>query len=211
MPLLSGGTDQRLQSPPNSDQLELTIFGAGVGESILIHLGGQNWIVIDSLLYGHNENPPTLEYLHLLNLEPSVVLRLIVATHWHDDHIRGLRRILAAAPSSRFIASAALGKEEFIASVSQYESKHRLAAGSGVRELYEIQRSLGSRPVTRALQNRPVLFLPAGESGYGCNCTVTTLSPSDAQFQKFLEELTVLMPDLQQLRRRSYGQKLVTA
>jgi beta-lactamase superfamily II metal-dependent hydrolase len=206
LPLLSGGNDQRLQSPPNSDQLELTIFGAGVGESILIHLGGQNWIVIDSLLCGGNENPSALEYLHLLNLEPSVVLRLIVATHWHDDHIRGLRRILASAPNSPVVASAALGQEEFIASVSQYESRHRLSAGSGVRELYEIHRSLGSRPVRRAFQNRPVLFLAAAESGHGYDCTVTTLSPSDAQFQKFLEELTALMPELQQLRRRAIRQ-----
>jgi metal-dependent hydrolase (beta-lactamase superfamily II) len=179
---LSAGNEELLQTPPACDQLELTIFGAGVGESILIHLGGQKWVVIDSLLYKDNDEPPRLEYLRRLGLDPSVAIQLIVATHWHDDHIRGLRKMLAAAPNSPFVASAALGQEEFIASVSQYESGHRLTAGSGVRELYEIQRSLGSKPIRRAFQNRPVYVLKVVT---GTNAGSRACRPRTHNFKSF--------------------------
>jgi len=36
--------------PPEADVVEVSIFGPGKGESVLIHLGNGKWIMIDSCI-----------------------------------------------------------------------------------------------------------------------------------------------------------------
>ena len=34
--------------PPDSDEFEFTLIGPGYGESIILHLGGGVWVLVDS-------------------------------------------------------------------------------------------------------------------------------------------------------------------
>jgi glyoxylase-like metal-dependent hydrolase (beta-lactamase superfamily II) len=81
-------------NPPQDDELEISIFGLGYGESILIHLGRQEWMIVDSCIDHASKQPSSLKYLHSIGVDPSESVKLIVATHWHDDHIRGLATIV---------------------------------------------------------------------------------------------------------------------
>ena len=71
--------------PPQADQIEISLFGPGFGECCLIHLGSGQWVVIDSCLHSDTGEPAALYYLRQISVEPADTIRLIIATHWHDD------------------------------------------------------------------------------------------------------------------------------
>ena len=78
---------------PNSDEIEITVFGPGYGECIVIHIGSNKWIIIDSCLDDDGE-PAALSYLKSLDVQVHKDVVSVMVTHWHDDHIKGLSRII---------------------------------------------------------------------------------------------------------------------
>lgn len=83
-------------TPPGTGESELTLFGPGYGESIALHIGDGVWIVVDSCIDDEKE-PRALRYLEGLGLDPARAVALIVATRWHDDHIRGMAAVPGTA------------------------------------------------------------------------------------------------------------------
>ncbi len=194
--------------PPNPDQIEITLFGPGYGESVVVHLGNNQWVVIDSCIDSATQQPAPLAYFQHIGVKPEDAVRLIIATHWHDDHIRGLSRVLTKSKNARFCCSAALMHEEFLATVLNYEAKPAMALTSGLKEIFEVYRELESRskpeqiPI-HAISNRNVFSLQSEDSGHGFECRIWTLSPSDKQYQKFLYELKRLMPRVKETKKRA--------
>ena len=78
---------------PRLDEFEITTLGPGASseESIVIHLTGDEWIIIDSCMVGDKILP--LEYLHDIKVGYDKVTK-VICTHWHIDHIKGLPEIL---------------------------------------------------------------------------------------------------------------------
>ncbi|MBI1894644.1 MAG: MBL fold metallo-hydrolase [Candidatus Rokubacteria bacterium] len=99
--------------PPAPDEAEVSLFGPGIGESAVVHLGGGDWIVIDSCVETGTREPVAVKYLANLGLHSEHSLRLIIVSHWHDDHIRGISSVLQAAPHAVIACSAALNSDEF--------------------------------------------------------------------------------------------------
>lgn len=176
---------------PAEDQLEISLFGPGFGESAVIHVGSGNWVIIDSCVDRDTQEPASLLYLDRLGVDPGASVRLIVATHWHDDHIRGLARVFEACASAKLCASAALSRNEFVATIAPYDQRHRLKANAGVREIFDVMRiaAQSGRTIVRAMPNRLVLRLNANDLAHGAECQITTLSPSDKQFEKALSDI----------------------
>ena len=81
-------------SPPSAEQLEISVFGPGYGECIVVHLGHGDWLINDSCVDSTGE-PVALYYLRRIGVRVEDQVKLIVASHWHDDHVRGLREIVA--------------------------------------------------------------------------------------------------------------------
>lgn len=88
--------------PPHPDELEITTLGPGPssGESIVIHLKGDEWIIVDSCKAEGKVLP--LEYLHGLGVNCKEQVKTVVCTHWHRDHILGLPEILNECENARF-------------------------------------------------------------------------------------------------------------
>src|SRR3954447_12601863 len=81
---------------PREDEVEVTVLGPGRGECVLVHLGAGDWMIVDSCQPGgHRARHPALEYLMDIGADLGKVT-LIVASHWHDDHIRGLETLVSA-------------------------------------------------------------------------------------------------------------------
>lgn len=195
---------------PAHDQLEVTLIGPGYGECCVVHLGSNHWITIDSCIDSHSRQPAALSYLDSIGVDASEAVRLIVATHWHDDHIRGIGKVLGCCSNSRFCCSAALTRKEFIATVCQYGGKNPIAGGPGVREISEVLHILEKRghqtsPI-RAVMNRRILHYDAKTLAHGQECSIWVLSPSDKQVEQFFYELTAMMPGLKQAKRRAIAQ-----
>src|SRR5258708_2355547 len=102
-----------LSVPPSPDELEVSLFGPGVGECVVVHLGGGAWMVIDSCIYRITRTPVAIDYLRALGVDIATSVKLVVVTHWHDDHMRGASALLAVASGARFVCSAALKSDDF--------------------------------------------------------------------------------------------------
>lgn len=188
---------------PDADQVEVTIFGPGYGECCLIHVGDGQWVIIDSCISSESNEPAALEYLRSLGVDVTHNVKLIIASHWHDDHIRGLAKLVGECTDAQFCCSAALGKDEFLARIIPYVERHRLSSHrmrSGVSEIYEVLRR--GKNVKNAVADKRLLMLPPTRASAGANCEVWALSPSDKQFQKFLGEIGDLIPQLDSVKAR---------
>ena len=64
---------------PRTDEIELSVFGSGIGESLLVHLGFDDWVVVDSCIVRETGQPAALDYLREIGVSPGQI-RLVVAT-----------------------------------------------------------------------------------------------------------------------------------
>lgn len=87
--------------PPEFDELEITTIGPGAknGESIVLHLGNDEWWIIDSCKAFGEVLP--LQYLKSIGISLDKVKK-VICTHWHTDHIRGIDKVLAECPNAEF-------------------------------------------------------------------------------------------------------------
>jgi len=189
-------------APPPPDKLEVSIFGSGVGESIVIHLGNEQWMIVDSCLDPSSKQSVSIQYLENLGVDVATAVKIILVTHWHDDHIRGLSTIVEKCLSARVCYSAALLKEEFLSLVSTYSGRLSLVDRytSGTKEIASVIRALKHRVEDngeyRADSMVPVvadkILFDTNTGDYSCK--VRSLSPSDKSFEKALVSFSQLIP-----------------
>lgn len=128
---------------PRPHELEIAIFGPGYGESLSLHVGGR-WLLIDSCIYRSQTEPAVLVYLEKIGVNAAKDVDLVLATHWHDDHIRGIGRLFESCLSARFACPVALRDREFMELLAHYRQQSLLAS-SGVDELNRVFREFGRR------------------------------------------------------------------
>ena len=193
-----------LTDAPEPDQIEINLFGPGFGECCLVHVGANEWVIVDSCVEPSTRRIPALQYLSSLGVDPARQVKLIVATHWHDDHIRGLADIVEACPGAVFCASGALRRSEFLATITAFNNGPEITAGSGVAELNTIVNLLERRKTPRrvAAPQRVLATLPMDWPD-DKRCTIVSLSPSDAQFDKALVSIGELLPASPETIRRA--------
>lgn len=183
-----------MNHPPGSDEIEISIFGPSYGESILVHVGNNDWLVVDSCSDLSAQEPISLKYLKQLGIDPASDVKQIIATHWHDDHIRGLAVIVEECESAEFVCSEALTSDEFFTLALAFGSSPMVDQHqSGVHEFYSILRILEERQKRAGGKWKAPIFANAnkvlwrsGQRGGNVSagqwkktCTVYSLSPSD--------------------------------
>ncbi len=137
-----------INTPPKTDEFELSIFGPGIGECIVIHVGDGRWLVVDSCVRRETKEPVALSYLTDLGVDIAGSVKVIVVTHWHDDHMEGVSALLEKAPSALLCCSMALRKDEFVTVVSQ--ANDLIAQSSDVAEMSRVFEILKSRHPSRS-------------------------------------------------------------
>ena len=172
---------------PAKDEIEVVLLGPGYGESVLLHAGYGSWVIVDSCINSEGK-PRALEYLESIGVSPSIAVDLIVATHWHDDHIRGMATLLEVCTGTDFCCANAFLNEEILAAINALEARHLTSEGSGVREIFRVFKCLESKsaPPKFASTNRKIHSQGRFE--------IWSLSPSDAAFQNFLKSVGTLFP-----------------
>src|SRR4051812_39012644 len=101
-----------LDTPPTANEFEISLFGPGKGESVVLHLGAGVWAIVDSCRNFETGDASALDYLKTIGVSPEAVT-LVLATHWHDDHIRGLSDVLRACINAQFVFSEMLKQDQF--------------------------------------------------------------------------------------------------
>jgi hypothetical protein len=192
-------------TPPGPVEIEVNVFGPGFGESILVHIGQDRWVIVDSCRDSATRRPAPLLYLDRIGVDASNSVIRVIASHWHDDHVRGLTEIVRTCQKAQFCSSAALTREEFLEIVETYATANQGAAKSGTSEMHDIMRLLQARaggggPNPKSLLEDSLIFRGSGNDLVPCE--IRTLSPSSAEFAVFLQEMTGLMPSVLQPKRR---------
>lgn len=172
---------------PNQEEFEVTLLGPGYGESIVLHLGGGRWVIVDSCI-GRGGQPRALEYLDSIGVNPTKAVDLVVATHWHDDHIRGMAKIVEVCNEADFCCAGVLCNKEFLAVVSALEERRHSADGSGAREIHRVFK------LFRGRKSRPTFAMADRRIHSRGKCEIWSLSPDDNAFQDFLKSIGSLLP-----------------
>lgn len=133
------------KSPPNDTELELSLFGRGIGECIVIHLGNKRWIVVDSFCSQSSTAPIAMQYFKSIGVDIKSHVKMIVATHWHDDHIMGMAELLRNSEHSKFVCSAALKCKEFLTLLEAGRKARFVEHSSSTSEFREIMEILLKR------------------------------------------------------------------
>ena len=121
--------------PPAEDEIEVTLFGPGYGEAIAIHFGDGSWLLVDSCINPETKNPASEEYLDSIGVTSNQV-DAIVASHWHDDHVRGISKLVNKYADADFVISAAFNNKEGAAFLSAYSDETKTGLTGGSKELF---------------------------------------------------------------------------
>ncbi|HEX4756002.1 MAG TPA: MBL fold metallo-hydrolase [Candidatus Dormibacteraeota bacterium] len=186
-------TEQSTNSDaPAPDEYEVSVFGPGVGECVVVHLGRNEWLVMDSLTERQDAPPVALTYLEAIGVGLERV-RVIVASHWHDDHTRGLARLLEACPEAAFYCSRAFGDRDVQVMVDLHGGEPP-RVGGGTRELWKVFQWLET-------QHRPLQTVGPQQTLYRREQSaddhavmVTSLSPSHRAIQASIESMISMIP-----------------
>jgi Metallo-beta-lactamase superfamily len=181
-------------TPPRADEIEITLFGPGFGESLVVHLGYGRWIIIDSCIDSETNQPAALRYLEALQVDVASSVSHVIATHWHDDHVGGLSEVVEACASAKFCCAAALTSDEFIDLVTVFNTR-TIAVSTGLSEIEKILHLLMKRKQSPhyVLGDMPIATLPA--TSIAPEARVTALSPVNAEYVRFIKSLAKHVPN----------------
>ncbi len=169
-------------APPAADEIEVTLFGPGYGEAIAVHLGEGAWLLVDSCIDPDSKAPASGTYLEQIGIGTGQV-RAIIASHWHDDHVRGISQLAAKHPKADFVISAVFNDKEAGAFLAAYSGASSSGLATGAKELFGVIR--GRETVFPALHRTNVFeaILNARQ------VRVTALSPVPAAFAQSIPRL----------------------
>lgn len=192
--------------PPAPHEVEISVFGPGLGECLVIHVGDGDWIIVDSFRDRATGQSVALDYLRAMNVDVGNRVQMVVASHWHDDHINGLDELLSEARNARFVNSAAHELRDIVR-LTQLSAKTPLASATRTYEkilqILWARQQAGERreavgPVM-AIANRRLLALTSPSRLVPAE--VFALSPSDGVMHLAKQETSNAMSAVQQRRR----------
>lgn len=190
-------------SPPAPNELEVTVIGPGFGESIVVHIGDGRWAIIDSCVDTSSTDgyPAPVAYLEALGVDPAQQVDLVVATHWHQDHVRALDSVIRRCPRATFSCAKAMLTEEFMAYLVGTGSTITTSFDSKPLVLVEIVRTLKERGTTARWADPGKVLQTWKRSDASIICQAWALSPSDKEYERFMARVVDLIPKDMESRR----------
>jgi beta-lactamase superfamily II metal-dependent hydrolase len=141
-------------------------------------------VLVDSCVNPETGEPAALSYLNSIGVNPGESVCLVLVTHWDDDHIGGVARVVEACEHATVACSLALDRQDIFQFVIQ-QSQGQGGVGSGLDELRTILRQC--RSTGRLVWAKATL--PLHPRAAGGNPTVVALSPSDDAVSRSIESL----------------------
>ena len=182
---MSEAKDSRT-SRPAADELEVSVLGPSTGESIVLHLPGVGWGVVDCCR-------DTEEYL---TLQGVTELAFAALTHPHKDHYAGLDRVIGARPVRRVWMYSGRSTRE-LRTLQQLQIEHGRGDFHGFAAVLRAMQEAhtGGAEARTMSACKPLLvgcFELPGRAPIGVR--ITALSPSAADEERYLAILAGAMP-----------------
>jgi beta-lactamase superfamily II metal-dependent hydrolase len=193
-----------MMARPADDEFEVTVIGPCFGESIVVHLGDQRWVIVDSTAASESDKPAPLKYLESIGVDPSDCVKLVVVTHWHDDHIRGISQVIDACSVAGICVPAGFTRDEFLYFLAAHADPLATSLGTGVDEVTSVFGTMRKRKLNHfAIADKRLLKLNGAEASHGETVEVWALSPSSFQVAESLGKMSALVPGFGQTKRRA--------
>ncbi len=186
---------------PKLNELEICVFGPGYGESVVLHIPRVGWGVIDSCVARIEETIAVLpfEYLSELLTPQYPKLAFVILTHPHEDHYKGLEKLLKDYPGG--IERVCRYAGDGIRELKTYITRQRKASRDVLPGLSEVFRAMETATESgaqlRRLNEMTIVFEKerVEVEGYGTtDIRMIALSPSAESIQKYVEILLQAVP-----------------
>lgn len=193
---------------PGDKDVEVHLFGPGYGESVLVHLGFNQWLIVDSCVARGSRAAAPTAYLESIDVDPATAVKVIVASHWHDDHVRGLSEVVRKCKSAEFWCSGALRERDFFILMSAVTKRPMTRAGSGVDEFRGVIEELRARAAGQRIAGIRLHFAESDKLIWQRQipedhvAVVHSLSPSDAERLLSMQAIAGLVRGLSEKRPR---------
>jgi len=182
---------------PKKYQAEITLIGTGggYGECVVAHLGNNNWIIVDSCINPETKAPLALEYLSKLNVDLKKDVKLVLCTHWHDDHIKGISIILKECTNASFAMLRINDIKKFCLFLSFDNNKELIVSQNvSTSEFYKVLEIIKERNIQPQFASCDRI-LYSNRLDEICDIEVISLSPSDFSIMNFDREITNLLKE----------------
>ncbi len=181
-----------IERPPGPRELEISLFGSGIGECVVVHLGDGQWMIVDSCLSSDRTTSVATAYLKSLGVVIDEAVKLFVITHWHADHISGAYDIISTCSNARVVLSGAWRSKEFAKLITASLTPKlvtRRSAGQEIQAVFDVLKARGQSlgEPDHWAQDGMGLFNAGG-------VTVTALSPSSETVTAAAMKLAKLLP-----------------
>lgn len=179
---------------PNKSEIEVTLIGTGggYGESVVLKIGIDKWIIVDSCINPNTKEPLAIEYLKNVNADFSKVI-LIVCTHWHNDHIKGLSKLLTLCPNCEFCFSAVNDLDKFLLLCELDYRKTLKGSKSSTDEFAKCLEIINNREAYYIKAQSNLLLKKLNENN--CQFELFALSPSPKTLRDFDGEISQLITE----------------
>jgi len=189
---------------PKSNITEITLIGTGggYGESIVIHLGNNEWVIVDSCQNPNTKESLPLLYLNKIGVNVEKDVKLVICTHWHDDHLLGLSQLLQVAKNANFCFTEATDRKKFLQLVGlDYAKLSREPSNSSTTEFSKCLEIINERHnrIVLAIENK-TLF--GADISPNIRSEVIALSPSDQTILNFNAEISSLITEFGESRKK---------
>ncbi len=157
-----------------AEELKIVTLGRGTGECILVELEKDNWMVIDCFNEPLSGRPAPIVYLESIGLSPKDVIKKVVITHFHTDHVMGMHNLIKEIDENTSIyLSLAMTHDEAKKYYSEINILNNDEKLSGVAEFCKIINYLAEndRKVIKVKQDMTIFN--------GKDLLVQALSPSE--------------------------------
>lgn len=182
-----------ITNPPNENEVEVTLIGTGggYGESIVIKAYKDSWIIIDSCIHPETKEPLSIDYLKKIGVDLNKV-ELIICTHWHNDHIKGLHKALLLCPNANFCFSQVHDLQKFLFLCELDHSKIEKGTIGSTNEFAKCLQIINERgQINRFAMCDNVVFLKKAEIDF----VIYALSPSPKTINDFNIEISQLITE----------------
>jgi len=189
---------------PNNDVCEVSIFGPGIGECVVIHTGNGKWFIVDSCLCPIKKRPIALVYLESLGVDIAQDVVGLLITHWHRDHIEGAAELFERCTNAPLHLSAALREKETIELAIRYAKDQFANTDRGIREFRRILMHAMESAQTNRFQRVIASSYLFDRDIDDIRVRMIALSPSSAAFESAIvrvskhlakEKRTALVPE----------------
>ncbi len=187
-----------MNTKPDKKTIEVSLIGTGggYGESIVAHIGNDRWIVVDSCSNSiKNSESLPLNYLKNIGVKVKEDVKIIICTHWHDDHIRAISKLFKECEQAKFCTSEVSDRRKFLQMVCLDDSKLNdngisISSTKEFNMCLQLLKERNGIPIG-ASSNKRIFYLNENS----IVSEIWALSPSDFVKQEFNKELSTLMND----------------